>query len=177
MFDVNTRFRRYSLAESAVALGVAFRMFDEVTIPAASSVMWSVTIPNDKARVLFSRLISSNQPNIRYEVYGAATGAAYGSAVPIYNMNSVSSKASTVLFRRLTAGAPSGPLRDLDIARGAEGTGVHGTGETFSSGDIRVFPPGAEVFIRVVNPNPEEAAFLVYLKYFEANTAMFADAP
>lgn len=175
MLDPILRFRRYTLQENAISWGIAFRMFDEVTIPATGGALWSVVIPADVSAVLFDRVISANQPNIRYEIYGGASGAAYGSPISIFNMNAQSSKQSGVVFRRLTAGAVAGPIRDLDIARGSESVGNKSSGETFRAGDIRIFQPGTEVFIQALNPNASPASFLLYLKFFIAPAGMFAD--
>lgn len=179
MFDPNLRLRRYSLSENAVAMGQAFRMFDEVTIAPTSTALWSVVVPQgNECGVLFERMISCDQPNVKYEVFLAATGVTYGQSITIRNMNALSSKTSGVQFRRLTAGTVQGERSDIDLIRGvnsASGTAHAGSGETARFGDIRVFPPGIEVFIRVTNPNADPAEFLAYLKFFKAPVALFAD--
>lgn len=156
-----------SMVQEAVRLGAAFRGFFETSIPADSSIYFSVKL-GAKSTALYDRVVSANRDGVRYEILSGGTITGYGASAIISNMNQNLPIASAHQLRQCTVTGP-GSIIDLDIVRGSS-QGSHSNGSTFtpSDGDFRIFKPNQEIIVRAVNPSATDPAnFLLYYKWFE----------
>lgn len=160
-----------SIVQEAVRAGVAYRGYIEATIPAAvagvpGSVYFELTLGNAET-ALFSRIVSSDRANVRYEVMSGAVVATRDSPTLIFNMNQkLASAPSKHVFRPCTVSSPGNTV-DLDVVRGADGQGNRTTGSTFSPEDFRIYDRNQAIVVRALNPDAEAAQLLVYYKWFE----------
>lgn len=160
-----------SVKEHMIYKGRGFRMFYEATVPAAVGGVPGehfVSIKNGANTVhLFKRLVSSDQPSVRYEVRTGATFASYPASIAIFPLKAFQSQPTTNLVRTCTV-SNIGSLSDLDIVGGSVGVGNRAEGGTLSDpDDLKVLPPLEEYLLRLANPNDEPANVLVYLKWYE----------
>lgn len=160
-----------TIVQDAVNRGVAFRSFAEVSIPASGGSQYFAITLGDKDTALFSRIISADRNNVRYEVLAGAAVASYGADVPIYRMSQKVGGVSKHRIRQCTISNPGAiTVVDVDVVRGAAGQGNRTTGSTFTPDDFRVYDRKQEIIVRAVNPDTVDPAnFLLYLKWIEFN--------
>lgn len=160
---------KLTLVQDTVMRGTAFRSWAEASIPiggAATAQYFAIDL-GDTDTALFSRIISADRNNVRYEVMAGAVVASYGADVPIYSMSQKSIVASKHRIRFCTVSTPGTPV-DIDIVRGAAGQGNRTTGSTFTPDDFRIYKANQTVVVRGVNPDlVDPANFLLYLKWIE----------
>ena len=163
-----------TLTQQMVYTGNAFRMFHEITVPAESEAY--IGIQNGENSVhLFSRLVRSTLPDVRYEVRSGHVVSAGGEGAAVstvFNMNGNSNVQSTNSVRIITAVDSLGDLKDIDIVGGALTVGNRPQSDTLKDpDDLKVLPPNVDFLLRFVNPNTDPADVLLYLKWFETAKA------
>lgn len=158
---------KLTLVQRMVDNGQAYRTFKEIIIPANGT--FDLSIKNGEYAVgLYSRLLITDQPMIRYEVRTGATITGYtGEPIPIRPLNAMNQTPSKNTFRQCTQSA-LGELADIDIVPGQAGSGSNASGAVYGDADdLKVLPPNDEFLLHFSNPNNTQSKVLIYLKWFE----------
>lgn len=157
---------RMDLIQRYIDQGKAFRTFEEITVPGNGSYDMSVKIGSD-AVGLYYRLLTTSEPNIRYEVRSGASFTSYGDPVTIFNINGKSSEVSKNIFRPCTV-SEVGTLTDIDLVPGVEGFSFSRSGQVYGGiDDIKIIKEDTETLLRFINPNSDAAEVLIYLRWLE----------
>jgi len=158
---------KLTLVQRMVDNGQAYRTFKEIIIPANGTL--DLSIKNGEYAVgLYSRLLITDQPMIRYEVRTGATITGYtGDPIPIRPLNAMKQTPSKNIFRECTQ-SDIGELTDIDIVPGQTGSGSNSSGQVYGDAeDIKILPPEQEFLLHFSNPNNVQSKVLIYLKWFE----------
>jgi hypothetical protein len=145
--------------------GNAFRAFTEFTVPANGEYAISVETGEEVA-VLYNRIVTPDQPNIRYEVRLGATTQNLGVQIPVFPANAKRIKQSGVVMRPCTY-TDAGTLSDIDIIPGQAASGSNKGGQVYSPDETKPIPENLETLVIIKNPNNNECNVLVYYKWFE----------
>lgn len=145
--------------------GNAFRAFIELEIPANGEYSLSVET-GEKVAMLYNRVISTNQPNIRYEVRTGATTTITGDPINIFPANPKLIKPTGAVIAPCSY-TDAGSLDDIDLIPGQAASGSNKGGETFAPTEIKPIPENTETLIVFKNPNNQVCNVLLYYKWFE----------
>lgn len=152
--------------------GNAFRAFTEITVPANGEYSLSVKT-GDNVAVLYNRIVTPDQPNIRYEVRLGATTANLGTPITIFPANAKRIKSTGVVMRPCSYSNP-GTLTDIDIIPGQAASGSNKAGQVYSPTETKPIPENVETLIVVKNPNNVSCNVLIYYKWFEVGANSWA---
>lgn len=148
--------------------GNAFRAFTEITVPANGEYALSVKTGENVA-VLYNRIVTPDQPNIRYEVRLGATTENLGTPITIFPANAKRIKSSGVVMRPCDY-TQAGTLTDIDIIPGQAASGSNKTGQVYSPDETKPIPENLETLVIVKNPNNDDCNVLIYYKWFEVGS-------
>lgn len=145
--------------------GNGFRAFVEVVVPGNDEYSLSVKTGGNVA-ILYNRVISTNQPNIRYEVRTGATTTITGEPITIFPANTKLIKPTGAVIAPCSY-TDAGSLDDIDLIPGQAASGSNKAGETFAPTEIKPIPENSETLIIFKNPNNQACNVLLYYKWFE----------
>lgn len=152
--------------------GNAFRSFIELVIPADGEYSLSVKT-GDKVAILYNRVISTDQPNIRYEVRTGAATTITDNPITIFPANPKLVKSTGAVIAPCSY-TDAGTLNDIDLIPGQAGGGSNKGGETFAPSEIKPIPENSETLIIFNNPNNQACNVLLYYKWFELGSNAWA---
>lgn len=145
--------------------GYAFRAFTEFTVPAQGEYSLSV-VTGSQVAVLYNRIISTDKPNIRYEVRTGATTGSLGTPVTVQPQNPKNVRDVDVTIRPCTY-SDAGILTDIDPLPGQAASGSNSSGDVYSASEPKPIPEGLETLILFKNPNNEPCNVLLYYKWYQ----------
>lgn len=152
--------------------GNGFRAFTEIVIPVQGEYSLSVKT-GDKVAMLYNRVISTDQPNIRYEVRTGATTTITGDPITIFPANPKLVKPTGAVIAPCSY-SDAGTLNDIDLIPGQAASGSNKGGETFSPTEIKPITENSETLIVFKNPNNQACNVLLYYKWFELGANAWA---
>lgn len=161
----------FPLAQLLTTYGIEYEMdWEELAVPALSSVYAVWEVPAAKYAALFTRLVQVDEGRANYRAFTSFIDGTEGDEIPVINLrldSTINTDSRFVKMTGPTAIDPASKIVDIPLIGVSGGFFTPAQGDLSSETSYRLYPPGTRILIELENQETSTIYFKVLLKWWE----------
>lgn len=169
--DIANFVNAFPVSQLFTSFGIEYEMdWEELAVPASSSVYAVWEVPADKYAALSTRLVQVDEGRANYRAFTSFTDGTEGDELAIIKLrldSTIDPGSRFVKMTGPTAIDPASKIVDIPLIGVTGGFFTPAQGDLSSESSYRLYPPGTRILIELENQETSTIFFKLVLKWWE----------